>query len=142
MKEAFIPPEIRSLKSKLNAWRQTRVGGVIPAELWQEAITLSKTFGCWRVGKALGLNGTDLKKRRAKFETQKIQVTETLLPQRQSFIEMLPAFLETPKSSTAGISLQVCGLTLSWNQSPESQDWKTLFSGLILAQQELGGTSR
>ena len=63
----LLPAEVGQLQQRVEAWRRTRKSGApTPSDLWATAIELAVQFGVCRIGRAVGLDYTSLRKRVAK----------------------------------------------------------------------------
>lgn len=62
-----LPAEVGLLQQRVEAWRRTRAQGArTPSELWETATELAMQFGVCRIGRAVGLDYTCLRKQVAK----------------------------------------------------------------------------
>jgi hypothetical protein len=62
-----LPAEVEELQIQLQEWRRTRKGpGPIPAPIWDAAVPLAIRFGVCRIGRAVGLDYTWLRKKVAR----------------------------------------------------------------------------
>ena len=62
-----LPAEVGLLQQRVEAWRRTRAKGApTPGELWETATELAMQFGVCRIGRAVGLDYTCLRKQVAK----------------------------------------------------------------------------
>jgi len=58
-----LPPEVSDLERKVAAWRRTRhKGAATPSEFWKAAVTLAMQFRICRIGRAVGLVYSALRK--------------------------------------------------------------------------------
>lgn len=61
------PKQLSGLLGQIQDWRESRkVPGPMPGELWDEAVVLARTFGVFRIARALTLDYTSLRKRAEK----------------------------------------------------------------------------
>ena len=62
-----LPAEVEELQTQLQEWRRTRKGSCpIPAPIWDAAVPLAIRFGVCRIGRAVGLDYTWLRKKVAR----------------------------------------------------------------------------
>lgn len=62
-----LPAEVEELQLQLQEWRLTRKGSCpIPAPIWDAAVPLAIRFGVCRIGRAVGLDYTWLRKKVAR----------------------------------------------------------------------------
>jgi hypothetical protein len=62
-----LPAEVEELQMQLQEWRLTRKGSCpIPAPIWDAAVPLAIRFGVCRIGRAVGLDYTWLRKKVAR----------------------------------------------------------------------------
>jgi len=62
-----LPAEVEKLQVQLQEWRLTRKGSCpIPAPIWDAAVPLAIRFGVCRIGRAVGLDYTWLRKKVAR----------------------------------------------------------------------------
>jgi hypothetical protein len=62
-----LPAEVEALRLQLQEWRLTRKGSCpIPAPIWDAAVPLAIRFGVCRIGRAVGLDYTWLRKKVAR----------------------------------------------------------------------------
>ena len=95
-KQAKVPlsAEVEDLRLQLQEWRLIRTRlGPLPAEIWDSAVNLAKTFGVGAISKAVGLDYTWLRKR-----TREAGPSASGAPR---FIE-LPSRLMAMKAATVG----------------------------------------
>jgi hypothetical protein len=65
----LLPAEVGQLQQRVEAWRRTRKSGApAPSDLWETATELAVQFGVCRIGRAVGLDYTSLRKRVAKAQ--------------------------------------------------------------------------
>jgi len=65
----LLPAEVGELQQRVEAWRRTRKQGApTPSDLWETATELAVQFGVCRIGRAVGLDYTSLRKRAAKAQ--------------------------------------------------------------------------
>jgi hypothetical protein len=58
-----LPPEVSDLERVVAAWRRTRQkGAATPSEFWEAAVPLAMQFGICKIGRAVGLDYTVLRK--------------------------------------------------------------------------------
>jgi hypothetical protein len=63
----LLPVEVGQLQERVEAWRRARKQGApTPSDLWETATELAVQFGVCRIGRAVGLDYTSLRKRVAK----------------------------------------------------------------------------
>lgn len=90
-----LPPEVSVLQQEVEAWRRTRrKGDVTPSRFWDAATPLAMQFGVCRIGRAVGLDYTCLRRQVAKAR-------EKLLNAPVTFLEIPPASLLPAASSLA-----------------------------------------
>ena len=78
-----LPAEVGHLQQQLATWRRTRKPGApTPSDLWASAIKLAIQFGVCRIGRAVGLDYTCLRKQVAKATAKPLKAE--------------PAFVEFP----------------------------------------------
>jgi len=86
-----LPPEVSDLEREVAAWRRTRhKGAATPSEFWEAAVTLAMQFGICRIGRAVGLDYSALRKQVDKAKEKQLNATAT-------FVEV-PARLLLPAS--------------------------------------------
>ena len=86
-----MPAEVEQLREQVQVWRRTRkVGTPTPAAIWDAAVPLALEFGVCRIGRAIGLDYTWLRKKVAKAKEQGRPSTPT-------FVE-LPGGLVAPNA--------------------------------------------
>jgi len=86
-----LPPEVSDLEREVAAWRRTRhKGAATPSEFWEAAVTLAMQFGICRIGRAVGLDYSALRKQVDKAKEKQLNATAT-------FVEV-PAGLLPPAS--------------------------------------------
>jgi len=69
-----LPVEVGHLQKRVEAWRRTRKQGApTPSELWEAAIHLAMQFGVCRIGRAVGLDYTSLRKQVAKGKENQLK---------------------------------------------------------------------
>jgi len=75
-----LPPEVSDLEREVAAWRRTRhKGAATPSELWEAAVTLAMQFGICRIGRAIGLDYSALRKQVAKAKEKQFNATATFV---------------------------------------------------------------
>ena len=92
-----LPAEVEELQVQLQEWRLTRKGSCpIPAPIWDAAVPLAIRFGVCRIGRAVGLDYTWLRKKVARAK-------EALSAGGTTFLE-LPAemVLPAPRAPQSG----------------------------------------
>lgn len=92
-----LPAEVEELQMQLQEWRFTRKGSCpIPAPIWDAAVPLAIRFGVCRIGRAVGLDYTWLRKKVARAQ-------EASSAGSTAFLE-LPAemVLPMPRASQGG----------------------------------------
>jgi hypothetical protein len=89
-----LPAEVEELQTHLQEWRRTRKGsGPIPAPIWDAAVPLAIRFGVCRIGRAVGLDYTWLRRKVAR-------VMEASSAGGTAFLE-LPAGMVLPTAGAA-----------------------------------------
>jgi len=84
-----LPAEVGQLQRQIQEWRQTRrKSEPVPAAIWAAAVPMAMEFGVCRIGRAVGLDYTWLRKKVAAAKA-KAEVTT-------------PGFLELPASLVLG----------------------------------------
>ena len=64
-----LPAEVEELQMQLQEWRHTRKGSCpIPAPIWDAAVPLAIRSGACRIGRAVGLDYTWLRKKVARVK--------------------------------------------------------------------------
>jgi hypothetical protein len=59
--------DLASLRQRISSWRGTRTGrGLMPAEIWDSAVTLARMFGVCKIARAVGLDYKALRSKVAK----------------------------------------------------------------------------
>ena len=97
-----LPPEVSDLEREVAAWRRTRhKGAATPSAFWKAAVTLAMQFGVCRIGRAVGLDYSALRKQVDKAKEMQRNATAT--------------FVEVP-----------AGLLLSASSAPEAVSGPTL----------------
>ena len=87
-----LPPEVSDLEREVAAWRRARhKGAATPSEFWEAAVTMAMQFGICRIGRAVGLDYSALRKQVAKAKEKQVNATAT-------FVE-IPAGLLLPVSA-------------------------------------------
>jgi hypothetical protein len=88
----LLPPEVSDLEHEVAAWRQTKhKGAATPRAFLEAGATLAMQFGICRIGRAVGLDYTALRKQVAKTKEKQLNATAT-------FVEV-PAGLLLPVSA-------------------------------------------
>jgi len=88
----LLPPEVSDLEHEVAAWRRTKhKGATTPSAFWDAAATLAMQFGICRIGRAVGLDYSTLRKQVAKAKEKQLNATAT-------FVEV-PAGLLLPASA-------------------------------------------
>ena len=63
-KRGVLPREVKQLRTRIERWRRRRLKrSPMPAQLWDEAVSLARRQGNYRIATELGLNYDNLKKR-------------------------------------------------------------------------------
>ena len=75
-----LPPEVSDLEREVAAWRRTRhKGAATPSEFWEAAVTLALQFGICRIGRAVGLDYSALRKQVDKAKEKQLNATATFV---------------------------------------------------------------
>jgi len=97
-----LPAEVEQLQVQLQEWRRTRKGpGPIPTPFWDAAVPLAIRYGVCRIGRAVGLDYTWLRKKVAR-------VKEASAAAGATFLE-LPAGMVLPEPCTPPMDRQESG---------------------------------
>ena len=101
----LLPAEVGQLQQRVEAWRRTRkLGAPTPSDLWETATELAVQFGVCRIGRAVGLDYTSLRKRVAKAQGSAAKT-------QAAFVEF-PTSLVLPSIPAETVP------DLSWEQRP------------------------
>ena len=74
----LLPPEVSDLEHEVAAWRRTKhKGAATPSAFWEAAATLAMEFGICRIGRAVGLDYSTLRKQVAKAKEKQHNATAT-----------------------------------------------------------------
>jgi hypothetical protein len=87
-------PTLEKVREEFETWRKNRKNhrAMIPQQLWDKAVALSKQYTISKVSKTLRLGYTDLKKRVVPHRS----VTKTSKSEPQTFIELKGSCMAPP----------------------------------------------
>ena len=72
----LLPPEVSDLEHEVAAWRRTKhKGAATPSAFWEAAASLAMQFGICRIGRAVGLDYSTLRKQVAKAKEKQLNAT-------------------------------------------------------------------
>ena len=118
----LLPPEVSDLEHEVAAWRRTKhKGAATPSAFWEAAAILAMQFGICRIGRAVGLDYSTLRKQVAKTKEKQLNATATfaeipaglLLPASAPKAEPCPALTQAPGavlelSTPDGARMRIC----------------------------------
>jgi len=111
----LLPPEVSDLEHEVAAWRRTKhKGAATPSAFWEAAATLAMQFGICRIGRAVGLDYSTLRKQVAKAKEKQHNVPAgLLLPASAPKTEPSPALDQAPGavlelSTPDGARMRIC----------------------------------
>ena len=118
----LLPPEVSDLEHEVAAWRRTKLkGAATPSAFWEAAAILAMQFGICRIGRAVGLDYSTLRKQVAKAKEKQLNATATfaevpaglLLPASAPKAEPCPSLAQAPGavlelSTPDGARMRIC----------------------------------
>jgi len=122
-----LPAEVEQLQMQLLEWRRTRKGpGPIPAPIWDAAVPLAIRYGVCRIGRAVGLDYTWLRKKVARAKEASAAVGAAFLELPAGMVLPAPC---TPPTHSQGSGWQATAGAVVEISRPDGAQFRMRLEG-------------